>query len=928
MYLGGIAAASYVNTSQLSSNLTLYQTTAGLSANVATLTANNTSFVGSISAANVVSNAQLQANLTNYQTTAGLSANVAKLDANNALYLGGIVAASYVNSAQLSSNLTNYQTTTGLSANVAKLDANNTIYLGGANLATIQTQFTSNDATTYSNATTFASNATNISSGTLNAARLPYQLNQNLTTANSVTFNSVSLTTGTVSTAPSTGNDIVNKTYADAIATGVNFHPAVKLTTTVSFDSSTATYYNGTSGVGATITDNSPYIALSLDGVTAAFNDRILMKNSTNTAWNGIYTVSNTGSGSYPWVLSRSYDYDQIGAGVNEIDQGDLIYVTGGSTLAGSSWVQQQVVATIGTDPITFVQFSSKALYTLTNGSGLYYSVGGAYDGSAAATLAVDTTYIGTLTANNSLYLGGVVAASYVNSAQLSSNLTNYQTTAGLSANVATLTANAAGFLGNSSGTIANVASWITGNSSTAYTNAIAIASNATNLTNGTLPDARLSSAVVNTSGNFTISGNLNHTGTNNYFSQTLYVGANVVVNTTTVAVGNSTVYANITAGQISVSGATINATNYSGTANNANNLGGQPNTYFTNATNMSTGTLPDARLSSAVVNTSGNYTIAGNLNFTGSNNYFSALYAGANVAVNATTLFVGNATINTSITTGQISLSGVTIDSTSYGGSANNASYLGTVPAASYVNTSGNYTLAGNLNFTGTNNYFSALYTGANVTINTSTVFVGNATVNTSITGGQISISGITVNSTIYQGTANNANNLGGQLGSYYTNATNITTGTLPYAQLGSAVVNTSAAFTLAGDITFSANLSSTGWLNIESYSETKASPTITTNTLTLDLAAASVFDVSLNSAITTLAISNTPATANKTTGFVLIFTADGTARSVSWPAAVKWANNSPPTITSTNAKKDVFVFFTTDNGTSYNGFISGQNI
>jgi hypothetical protein len=99
---GDPGVAGYVLTSANTSNvywssLSGYQTTSGLSANVATLTANNTSFVGSVSAANVVSNAQLSANLTSYQTTAGLSANVATLTANNANNLGGVAAASYVN---------------------------------------------------------------------------------------------------------------------------------------------------------------------------------------------------------------------------------------------------------------------------------------------------------------------------------------------------------------------------------------------------------------------------------------------------------------------------------------------------------------------------------------------------------------------------------------------------------------------------------------------------------------------------------------------------------------------------------------------------------------------------------------------------------------------------------------------------------------
>jgi len=70
----------------------LYQTMAGLSANVATLTSNNTSFVGSVSAANVVSNTQLQSNLANYQTTAGLAANVLTLSANAATYANASIS--------------------------------------------------------------------------------------------------------------------------------------------------------------------------------------------------------------------------------------------------------------------------------------------------------------------------------------------------------------------------------------------------------------------------------------------------------------------------------------------------------------------------------------------------------------------------------------------------------------------------------------------------------------------------------------------------------------------------------------------------------------------------------------------------------------------------------------------------------------------
>jgi hypothetical protein len=109
--------------------------------------------------------------------------------------------------------------------------------------------------------------------------------------------------------------------------------------------------------------------------------------------------------------------------------------------------------------------------------------------------------------------------------------------------------------------------------------------------------------------------------------------------------------------------------------------------------------------------------------------------------------------------------------------------------------------------------------------------------------------------------------------------------------------------------------------------YNEVLASPTISANVLTLDLSTAQMFTVSLNANITTFTITNTPATANRSIGFTLIFTADGTARTVTWGSAVKWANNDPPALTSTNGKKDILSFVSPDGGTNWYGFIGGLN-
>jgi hypothetical protein len=111
------------------------------------------------------------------------------------------------------------------------------------------------------------------------------------------------------------------------------------------------------------------------------------------------------------------------------------------------------------------------------------------------------------------------------------------------------------------------------------------------------------------------------------------------------------------------------------------------------------------------------------------------------------------------------------------------------------------------------------------------------------------------------------------------------------------------------------------------KTYMEKTSAPTISSGSLTLNLNNGSIFLVSLNGAITSITISNTPSTSNTAVGFSLIFTADGTARSVTWPASVKWAAGTAPTLTSTNTKKDVLSFVSTDNGTTWLGFVGGQD-
>ncbi|MCA6385990.1 MAG: hypothetical protein IM620_21165, partial [Cytophagales bacterium] len=230
------------------------------------------------------------------------------------------------------------------------------------------------------------------------------------------------------------------------------------------------------------------------------------------------------------------------------------------------------------------------------------------------------------------------------------------------SSSVATLTpnsfsrqANGATHLGpeGSGVNLSTLQGQITGNASTAYTNATNFASNATNITTGTLTGSVLPASVVNTSGNFAISGILTYNA--NLFMNTanqLLIGnnsVNAVANQTTIAIFNATTNTSITPGTITFGGgATVNNTIYSGTANNASNFGGvtlgtlqgqftsndattysNATAFASNATNITTGTLAAARLPATIVNTSASFTLAGGMTFDGTVRF------NANVGIN-----------------------------------------------------------------------------------------------------------------------------------------------------------------------------------------------------------------------------------------------------------------------------------------------------
>ena len=212
----------------------------------------------------------------------------------------------------------------------------------------------------------------------------------NITTAN--------ITAGTVSTAPASANDLVNKTYVDTlIASGIHFHQPVRVEAPINLN---ATYNNGTAGVGATLTNAGTQAALVVDGVTVSVADRVLVYQQTTQTQNGIYVVTNVGSGSTNWILTRSSDADTYvinnAAGLSE---GSTVFVQQGATGAGETYTCNTTgVITFGTTNITFAQISSAQIYSAGTGltlSGTQFSItntGTAGTYGDAATVPVITT--------------------------------------------------------------------------------------------------------------------------------------------------------------------------------------------------------------------------------------------------------------------------------------------------------------------------------------------------------------------------------------------------------------------------------------------------------------------------------------------------------------------------------------------------------
>jgi len=170
-----------------------------------------------------------------------------------------------------------------------------------------------------------AQSGLNITNSTINSTTI------GLVTPSSGVFTNISTTTGTISTTPANPTDLVNKNYVDMFVQGYAIKAECQVASTGNLT---------LSGLQ------------TIDGYTTLVGDRVLVKNQTTQAQNGIYVAA---SGAW----ARSSDANTWNSLISA-----FTFIQNGSTQANSGWVCTiSTGGTLGTTPVTWSQLANAASY-------------------------------------------------------------------------------------------------------------------------------------------------------------------------------------------------------------------------------------------------------------------------------------------------------------------------------------------------------------------------------------------------------------------------------------------------------------------------------------------------------------------------------------------------------------------------------------
>lgn len=146
---------------------------------------------------------------------------------------------------------------------------------------------------------------------------------------------------------PTSAQDGATKAYVDSVAAGFDVKASVRVASTVNVAIAT--------GLVA---------GQVIDGITLVAGDRVLLKNQTAPAENGVYLAVSGGSG------TRAADFNgNSGSGGNAANPGSFVFVEQGTANSATAWVLvTQAPITIGTTALSFSQVGGAASYTAGNG--------------------------------------------------------------------------------------------------------------------------------------------------------------------------------------------------------------------------------------------------------------------------------------------------------------------------------------------------------------------------------------------------------------------------------------------------------------------------------------------------------------------------------------------------------------------------------